>query len=50
MEDPTTNILSAYEIDYDSVAKEYQSMLKTLVSCQKVLRMMMTKSVKNMVK
>jgi S1-C subfamily serine protease len=28
MEDPTTNILSAYEIDYDSVAKEYQSMLK----------------------
>jgi ATP-dependent Clp protease ATP-binding subunit ClpC len=27
MEDPTTNILSAYEIDYDSVAKEYQSML-----------------------
>ena len=28
MEDPTTNILSAYEIDYDSVAKDYQSMLK----------------------
>ncbi|MFN3271547.1 MAG: ATP-dependent Clp protease ATP-binding subunit [Cloacibacterium caeni] len=28
IEDPTTNILSAYEIDYDSVAKEYQSMLK----------------------
>ena len=28
MEDPTTNILSAYEIDYDNVAKEYQSMLK----------------------
>ncbi len=28
MEDPTTNILSAYEIDYDSVAKEYQAMLK----------------------
>ena len=50
MEDPTTNILSAYEIDYDSVAKEYQSMLKNSGQLPKVLRMMMTKSVKNTVK
>ena len=28
IEDPATNILSAYDIDYENVAKEYQSMLK----------------------
>lgn len=27
-EDPTTNILSSYDIDYESVTKEYQAMLK----------------------
>ncbi|UJF30828.1 ATP-dependent Clp protease ATP-binding subunit [Kaistella sp. 97-N-M2] len=27
-EDPTTNILSSYDIDYESVSKEYQAMLK----------------------
>lgn len=27
-EDPTTNILEAYDIDYERVAKEYQTMLK----------------------
>lgn len=28
IEDPTTSILGAYDIDYDAVVKEYQSMLK----------------------
>lgn len=28
IDDPTTNILEAYDIDYESVAKEYQAMLK----------------------
>lgn len=28
IEDPTTNILGAYEIDYESVEKEYKAMLK----------------------
>lgn len=27
-EDPTTNILSSYDIDYESISKEYQTMLK----------------------
>ncbi|UBB89023.1 ATP-dependent Clp protease ATP-binding subunit [Candidatus Kaistella beijingensis] len=27
-EDPTTNILSSYDIDYESVSREYQTMLK----------------------
>jgi len=50
IEDPATSILGSYDVDYESVAKEYQALLKNSGQLPKSSAMMMTKSEKSTVK